>query len=153
MNDPTAIADRLRDAQPEELTERISVEAERLAERGAGPTNLVEALLALGRADLTPMAAERYAHAQSERWLETTALELAERSPILTLGDELHAFPVGRLGADGLARFADRVLAAALHRPPRRVAIHVGGLVAGDGAGAVLDALERDLREQGIEIG
>jgi hypothetical protein len=153
MNDSAVIADRLGDAEPEELVERISIEAERLAERDAGPTRLVEALLSLGRADLTPMAAERYAHAAGERWAETTALELAERSPILTVGDELHAFPVGRLGEDGLGRFADRVLATALRQPPRKVAIHVEGLVPYEGAGDTLDALERDLREQGIEVG
>jgi hypothetical protein len=153
MNDSSAIAGRLRDAEPEELAERISIEAERLAERDAGPTNLVEALLSLDRADLTPMAAERYTHAAGERLLETNALELAERSPILTIGDTLHAFPVGRLGEDGLARFVDRVLASALRQPPRKVAIHVEGLVPHEGAGKALDALERDLNEQGIGVG
>jgi hypothetical protein len=153
MNDLRSIADRLRDAEPDELTERISVEAERLAEKGTGPTGLVEALLTLDHADLTPMAAERYAHAAGERWVENNALELAERSPVLAIGDTLHAFPVGRLGEDGLARFVDRVLATALRQPPRRVAIHVDGLVPHDGVGETLDTLERDLREQGIEIG
>jgi hypothetical protein len=31
--------------------------------------------------------------------------------------------------------------------------VHAEGLVSDDGAGAALDALERDLREQGIEVG
>lgn len=153
MSDSAAIADRLRDAGPAELSERISIEAERLAERDAGPTKLVEALLSLGRADLTPLAAERYCHAAHGRSVETSALELAERSPILTLGDTLHAFPVGRLGEDGLTRFVERVLATALRGPPRKVVLHVEGLLPHDGVGEALDALERDLREQGIDFG
>jgi len=153
VSDARAIAERLRDARPEELVERISIEAARLAESDAGPTNLVEALLAVDRPDLTPLAAERYAHAAREHVAETSALELAERSPIVAIGDALHVFPVGRLGEEGLARFVDRVLAAALHRPPHKVVVHVEGLVPHDGVGEALDALERDLREQGIEIG
>jgi len=153
MNDPGAIADRLRDAGPDELPERISIEAERLIETDGGPTALVEALLAIDRPELTPLAAERYAHAARERSTERTALELAERSPILVIGDTLHVFPVGALAEDGMARFADRVLAATLRQPPRKVAVHSDGLVPYEGAGEALDALERDLREQGIEIG
>lgn len=153
MTDRSRIAERLRDAAAEELRERISVEAERLAERDEGPTALLEALLDLGLPELAPLAAERHFHAVRERRDETGSLELSERSPILAIGDTLHAFPVGRLGADGLARFADRVLAAALHRPPRKVVVHIEGLVSHDGVGEALDTLERDLREQGIEIG
>jgi hypothetical protein len=149
---PRDIADRLRDADPDELRERISIEAERLAEAGGGPTALVAALLSLDRADLTPLAAERHLHAARERWTETGANDLAERSPILAIDGTLHAAPVGDLGEDGLARFVDRVLAAVLRQPPARVILHLDGFALHPGSDDTLAALERDLTEQGIEL-
>jgi hypothetical protein len=152
MNDAREIAARLEGADPDELRERISIEAERLAENGAGPTALLEALLVLDRADQAPLAAERCHHAARERWIEAGENDLAERSPIFATGDDLHAFPVGALGEQGLLRFIDRVLAAALRRPPARVVLHLDAFVPHQGADGAFDALARDLGEQGIEL-
>lgn len=141
------------DAQRKERIASISVEAERLVDTGAGPSALVEALLAEGAADLAALAAERHYHAATTRLAEAQRSLLAERSPVLRLDARtLIAAPVGTMERDGLLRFCDRVLAAAAAAKPARVVLALEGFEPHDGSEAALAALTSELAVLGIAV-
>jgi len=140
-------------AERKELIARISVEAERLVDAGAGPSALVEALLAEGSADLAALAAERHHHAATTRSIEAHRSALAERSPVFRLDAKtLIAAPVGALEREGLERFCDRVLAAAAADRPSRVVLAMGSFEPHDGADAALEVLAAELASHGVAV-
>ena len=137
----------------DELVTRISVEAERLAEAGEGPTALVDAVMREGAADLASLAAERHHHAVVLRLEDEHRLMLAERSPLFRVDERaLIAAPVGPMGRDGLARFCDRVLAEVATGRPSRVLLVRQGFDAHDGAAVQIDALEGELAALGVAL-
>lgn len=137
----------------EELLSRITMEAERLAAAGKGPSALVDSLIAQGDPGLAPLAAERHHHAAITRLADEQRTLLAERSPVLRLDARtLVAAPVGRLEREGLARFCDRVLAAAAEARPARVALALGGFEPHDGAEGQIAALREELAAAGAAL-
>jgi hypothetical protein len=141
------------DANRRELAERISVEAERLVAAGIGPSALVAMLVAEGSADLAALAAERHHHAAMTRIAEEARRALAELSPVLRIDPRtLLAAPVGALASEGLARFCDRVLAAAAAQKPARVVLALAGFEPHDGADAELEGLATELAAHGIPV-
>jgi hypothetical protein len=142
-----------QDAERRELIARISVEAERLVDAGAGPSALVQALIEEGSADLAALAAERYHHAATTRLIEAHRAVLAERSPVFRLDARtLIAAPIGAMDVEGLARFCDRVLAEAAAEKPSRVVLALGGLEPPDGAPALIEALGAELASHGVSV-
>jgi len=141
------------DAERKERIARISIEAERLVDAGAGPSALVEALLAEGSPDLAALAAERHHHATTTRLAEAHRAALAERSPVLRLDARtLIVAPIGALGEDGLRRFCDRVLAEAAAAKPARVVLSLAGLDPHDGAEAEIGGLVAELAAHGVAV-
>ena len=137
---------------PSQIRELISMEAERLADAGKGPTELVDALVSADLAGLAPLAAERHFHAFYRRLEDKHCEYLADHSPVFDLDDKtLVAAPVGTLGQEGFARFCDRVLARVLMTNPRRVLISLEGIAPYDGLENDLNALRDDLKRQGIK--
>ena len=137
----------------DELVSRISVEAERLAEAGEGPTALVEAVMREGASGLAALAAERHHHATMIRLQDEHCLTLAERSPVFRVDErDLIAAPVGPMGRDGLARFCDRVLAEVAAGRPSRVLLVRQGFDAHEGAAGQIDALEEELAALGVPL-
>jgi hypothetical protein len=135
----------------DELVTRISVEAERLAEAGKGPSSLIDAVMKEGAVDLAALAAERHHHAAMTRLRDDHRLGLAERSPIFRFDDRtLIAAPIGALELDGLARFLDRVLSAVGSQRPSRVALVLQGFDPHEGAEAQLAAFGEELAAAGV---
>lgn len=146
---------RLRQAvsNPAQIRELISMEAERLADEGKGPTELIEALVSGDLAGLAPLAAERHFHAFFGRLADKKGEYLADHSPVFDLDDKtLVAAPVGDLGREGFARFCDRVLARVLKTNPRRVLISTDGIAPHDDLEYDLNVLRDDLKRQGIKM-
>ena len=140
-------------SDPAQIRELISMEAERLADEGKGPTALVEALVSADLAGLAPLAAERHFHAFFRRLEDRQGEYLADHSPVFDLDDKtLVAAPVGKLGQEEFARFCDRVLARVLMTNPRRVLISLEGIAPYDGLEDDLNALRDDLKRQGIKM-
>jgi len=135
------------------LLERISVEAEGLAQRGEGPSALLSALLTADLARLAPTAAERHHHATAQLAAERLASSLAEAAPIFSVEPgALIAVPVGPMGGDGLARFCDRLLGEVLSTSARRVVLATGGLTPHPGMEEALRELEADLAHQRVKV-
>ncbi len=136
-----------------QIRELISMEVERLAGEGKGPTELVEALVSGDLGGLAPLAAERHFHAFYRRLEDKQCEYLADHSPVFDFDDKtIVAAPVGNLGQEGFARFCDRVLAQVLVVNPRRVLIVTEGIAPYDGLDDDLKALADDLKRQGIKM-
>ena len=139
-------------SDPAQIRELISMEAERLADEGKGPTELVEALVSADLAGLAPLAAERHFHAFYRRLEDKQCEYLADHSPVFDLDDKtLVAAPVGNLGQEGFARFCDRVLTRVLMTNPKRVLIVTEGLAPYDDLEDDVSALTDDLKRQGVK--
>jgi hypothetical protein len=135
------------------LLERISMEAEALAQRGEGPSCLVAALVAADLDHLAAAGAERHHHATARAAMEQQAIGLADAAPIFSVEPgALIAVPVGPLGADGLARFCDRLLGEVLATSARRVLLVTGGLAPHPGMEEALDELAADLAHQRVKV-
>jgi hypothetical protein len=150
------LKEHLRQAasDPAQIRELISMEAERLADEGKGPTVLVDALVSEDLAGLAPLAAERHFHAFYRRLEDEQGEYLADHSPVFDLNDKtLVAAPVGNLGQEGFARFCDRVLTKVLMTNPKRVLIVTEGLAPYDGLEDDMNALTDDLKRQGVKTG
>jgi hypothetical protein len=135
--------------------------------RGQGPSAIIDALVeideALGKcadleipfaARLASLAAECAVHATQRDVEETFSSRLAESAPIVAGFEQmLLVAPMAEMGEEGLARYADRVLAAVMKQRPKKVAVVVGqNLSRAPKALQCLEALEADLAEQGIEV-
>jgi len=136
-----------------EIKTRISVEAERLVDAGAGPTALVASLVMEGSPDLAALAAERHYHAVTTRLADEHRRVLAERSPVFMYDPRtLIAAPVGLLEDEGLARFCDRVLAEVAAIKPARVVLVLQGFDPHEGANAALGVLAAELTSHGVSV-
>jgi len=141
------------DADRRELTARISIEAERLVDAGAGPSTLVAAVVRDGSPELAALAAERHYHAVTTRLADAHRRLLAERSPVFRLDPRtLIAAPIGALEDEGLARFCDRVLVEVAAVKPARVVLVLQGFDPHDGSEAALQGLACELAAHGVSV-
>lgn len=150
----------------QQARERLSFLAERTASGDLGAAEAIDALVAIDgklaetgatrgpwAVALAPLFAERALHAAAERALQDRMRDLAERSPIVRLGDRtLVAAPVGPLGEDGLARFAERVAGAVLAHPTKRVLLSLAALDEAERAAPLWDELGRELKAYKVAL-
>ncbi len=149
-----------------EVKDTISVALERLSENDHGPAAVLDALIRIDTAlaqkraisvpwaaRLAPLAAERAVHASKKRWSENLEASHAEHSPVFRLDHRtLIAVPIGPLGLDSIARFADRILAAVLRNRPNRVVLVLKDLDSKTASAQEWVSLAEDLKVQKVRF-